>query len=434
MAARGLTFPFAAIVDLVEGNFPSGRPDPLLFDSERRALARQCERPLPLKVALRPSEERQLFGIAAGSATQRLVLTASRRDEALSAIGFRPLSSPMRSGRHPTAARARRDRRNGRSGFTGPARLGGGALDRALAASGRPPSRRSTSPLARVSPGRSSCGSRLDGLRRTDRLGRAPGARDPSAELSALPFRLEGGDVRELPLPVFPAERETKEWEEPERLAELDPRALGITFHDAARLLVESSSEWPPSSEEAAGLAGACAEAAVARHEAGSAPIVPGLIREISVRRIELLLRAWLRHEAGRRDRLRPVSAERPLGSREEPFVLDAGGFSIRFTGSIDRVDEDPEGRPARVIDYKVKLAPGFKKAFGEGRIVGGEAVQLPIYSLAVGGDVASEYLVLQAGITDLPAVEAIAFSADETEEAIGHLRTFLGCMVPFQV
>jgi hypothetical protein len=81
------------------------------------------------------------------------------------------------------------------------------------------------------------------------------------------------------------------------------------------------------------------------------------------------------------------------------------------------------------VIDYKVKLAPGYAKAFGDGRIAGGEAVQLPLYSLAVGNDVASEYLVLQAANADSPTVEPIVFSGDETLEAIAHFRTFLAGM-----
>jgi RecB family exonuclease len=220
-----------------------------------------------------------------------------------------------------------------------------------------------------------------------------------------------------------------REWEEPDRAAELDPRALGITFHDAARRVVEAAIAWPPTADEAEELASVCAEQALTRHEHENAPIVPGLMRDISRRRLEALLRIWLRHEAGRRDGLRPAGAEVALGSREAPFVLDAGGFPVRFTGSIDRVDEDRDRQAARVIDYKVKLAPGFKKSFGDGRIAGGEAVQLPLYSLAVGGNVSSEYLVLQAGNADAPAIEPVTFTLDETREAIGHFRTLLAGM-----
>jgi hypothetical protein len=218
-----------------------------------------------------------------------------------------------------------------------------------------------------------------------------------------------------------------REWEEPDREAELDPRSLGNTFHDAARRVVTSASAWPPKQDEAAALASRVSEEALVHHETTTAPIVPPLIREISRRRIEALLRVWLDHEAHRKDGLLPFAAEQPLGSETAPFYVNAGAFAVRFTGSIDRVDEDREHRPARVVDYKVKLAAGFTKAFGDrGRIVGGEASQLPIYALAMGGGVASEYLVLQGGNTYSPCIETVAFSRDETREAVDHLRTFL--------
>jgi hypothetical protein len=433
MAARGLTFPFVAVVDLVEREFPlPGRPDPLLFDAERRALAGLTGRPVPMKVAARPSEERQLFGMAAGSATERLVLTASRRDEALTRDR---LPSPFFTDAERVAnlggAPPARATGLGAPVSEGPPVSEAEAHDRALTKWGAPTVAEVSAPFARAL-------ARQDLLRSPrwtafeGRLG--PEAREalaphrPSAVASlsasrvamfaACPYRYFLRNVQRL-----------KEWEEPEREAELDPRSLGNAFHDAARRLVAAASKWPLTADDAERLATVCAEEALVRHEAEHAPIVPGLIREISLRRLEALLHAWLRHEAARGDGLRPVAAERPVGSREAPFVVDAGEFSVRFTGSIDRVDEDSDRRPARVIDYKVKLAPGFRKAFGEGRIAGGEAVQLPIYSLAAGGDVASEYLVLQAGNAGAPSVETIGFSPDETREAVGSLRTFLAGM-----
>jgi hypothetical protein len=79
------------------------------------------------------------------------------------------------------------------------------------------------------------------------------------------------------------------------------------------------------------------------------------------------------------------------------------------------------------VIDYKVKLAAGFPKAFGsEGRILGGEATQLPVYASAVGGDVASEYLVVRSSGTAAPEIEKVSFSREQTHESIDGLRRFL--------
>ena len=429
MAARGLTFPVAAVVDLVEREFPMpGRPDPLLFDGERRALAAHAERPVPLKVALRPSEERQLFGIAAGAATERLVLTAARRDEALTRDR---LPSPFFVDAERAAASPTRSTAMGIPVCAGPPVSESEALDRALSRWGAPTVAAVSPPLARAlirqellrTPGWTAFEGKLGPSSREALALHRPSAL-PSLSASrvsmfaACAYRYFLRNVQRL-----------REWEEPDRAAELDPRALGNTFHDAARRVVAAAVGWPPTADEAAELASVCAEQALARYENESAPIVPELMRDISRRRLEALLRAWLRHEAGRRDGLRPAGAEVPLGSREDPFVLDAGGFTVRFTGSIDRVDEDPERRPARVIDYKVKLAPGFKKSFGDGRIAGGEAVQLPLYSLAVGGDVSSEYLVLQAGNADSPAIEPVTFSPEETREAIGQLRTFLAGM-----
>jgi hypothetical protein len=429
MAARGLTFPFTAVVDLVEREFPvPGRPDPLLFDGERRALAAHAQRPVPLKVALRPSEERQLFGIAAGAATERLVLTASRRDEALTRDR---LPSPFFIDAERAAGSPTRSTAMGIPVSGGPPVSEAEALDRALSEWGAPTVAAVSPPLARAL-------SRQD-LLRTPGWTAFEGKLGPDAR-AALALH------RPSALPSLSASRVSmfaacayryflrnvqrlKEWEEPDRAAELDPRALGNAFHDAARRVVAAAAAWPPTADEAGELARVCSEQALARHESEKAPIVPGLMRDISRRRLETLLRAWLRHEASRHDGLRPAGAEVPLGSREAPFVLDAGGFPVRFTGSIDRVDEDRERRPARVIDYKVKLAPGFQKSFGDGRIAGGEAVQLPIYSLAAGGDVSSEYLVLQAGNADSPTIEPVTFSRDETREAIDQLRTFLAGM-----
>jgi RecB family exonuclease len=220
-----------------------------------------------------------------------------------------------------------------------------------------------------------------------------------------------------------------REWEEPDRVAELDPLALGTVFHDAARRIVASAVAWPPSPDEAGTLAGLASEEALAHHESGTGPIVPLLVRDISRRRIEALVRGWLGYETARRDGLRPSAAELVFG-KDAPFVVEAGGVPIRFSGSIDRLDVDREGRPARVVDYKVKAAAVFKNVFGEeGRIVGGEAAQLPVYALATGGPVAAEYVFLMAGNAESPRIEPVSFTPEQMQEAIAQLRTFLSGM-----
>jgi len=433
MAARGLTFAMTIVAHLVEREFPApGRPDPLLFDAERRALAAETDRPVPLKVESRGAEERALFAIAAGSARDLLVLTASRRDEALTRDC---LPSPFfADAERAASAGARIPTRVVEMGVPvtfGPSVSEAEAYGRALARSGAATVASVFAPLARAlarqdlahAPVWTAFEGRLGPAAREALARHRPSALDSLsasrvARFATCPYRYFLRNVQGM-----------REWDEADRAAELDPLSLGNTFHDAARRLVAASRDWPPSPAGIGALAARVSEEALARHEEKNAPVVPALVRELARDRVEALVRAWLAFEADRGDALRPAAAEHPLGAGGEPFVLDAGAFPVRFQGSIDRVDEDRDGRPARVVDYKVKMAPGFAKEFrGGGRIVGGEAVQLPVYALAVGGEVASEYLVLHGGSAG-PAVESVFFSPEETEEAIAALRSFLAGM-----
>ena len=60
------------------------------------------------------------------------------------------------------------------------------------------------------------------------------------------------------------------------------------------------------------------------------------------------------------------------------PFPLDDKG-TISLRGRIDRIDLSPDGRRARIIDYK----SGQPKPIGDGEFKGGEALQLPLYLYA---------------------------------------------------
>ncbi|HET7453870.1 MAG TPA: PD-(D/E)XK nuclease family protein, partial [Thermoanaerobaculia bacterium] len=428
MAARGLSFAMTVVAQLVEREFPApGRPDPLLFDGERAVLAAHCGRAIPLKVALRSLEERQLFGLAAESATRRLVMTTARRDEAMTRDR---LPSPFFTDARVAAGGDDHVRTTelGIPTAFGPAVSETEALERALARSGpatvatadprldRDLERRSLVRAPRFTP----FDGRLGAAARAGLQGFRPGAlvslsASRVGVFAACAYRYFLRNVQGL-----------RPWEEPERSSELDPLGLGITFHDAARRIAESASSWPPTADEAGRIAAPAAEAALAEYEAREGAIAPGLIRELARDRVAALLRAWLDHERRRGDGLRPRAAEASVGSDAAPLAVDAGPFSVRFVGAIDRIDEDAAHRPARVVDYKVKLAGGFARAFGDaGRIVGGEAVQLPVYALSTGAPVASEYLVLEAGGAE-PAVEAVSFTPERTADAIESLRAFL--------
>ncbi|HET9794628.1 MAG TPA: PD-(D/E)XK nuclease family protein, partial [Thermoanaerobaculia bacterium] len=433
MAARGLTFAMTIVAHLVEREFPApGRPDPLFFDAERRALAAETGRAVPLKVEARSAEERELFGIAAGSARELLVLSASRRDEALTRDCLpSPFFADAERAASPGGEKPTRVVEMGVPVAFGPSVSESEACDRALARSGAATVASVFAPVARAlarqdlahAPVWTAFEGRLGPASREALARHRPSALDSLsasrvAWFATCPYRYFLRSVQGM-----------REWDEADRVGELDPLSLGNTFHDAARRLVTASRDWPPPPAGLVALVARVSEEALARHEEKNAPLVPALVRELARDRLEALLRVWLAFEAERGDSLRPAAAERPLGAGSEPFVLDAGAFPIRFRGSIDRVDEDRDGRPARVVDYKVKMAPGFAKEFrAGGRIVGGEAVQLPVYALAAGGEVASEYLVLLGGSAG-PAAESVPFSPEETKEAIAALRSFLAGM-----
>jgi RecB family exonuclease len=101
------------------------------------------------------------------------------------------------------------------------------------------------------------------------------------------------------------------------------------------------------------------------------------------------LLRELRSFAATDRER-RATSGNRPIGVEQafgqdgvEPVLVQVPGHvPVRFRGKIDRVDRGPQG--AHVIDYKTGGPDRYKKIDQEpfGR---GDAVQLPIYALAVG-------------------------------------------------
>jgi len=74
-----------------------------------------------------------------------------------------------------------------------------------------------------------------------------------------------------------------------------------------------------------------------------------------------------------------PRALEQPFGD-DGSVSLACGGRRVSFHGRIDRVDVSPDGRSARVIDYKTG-AVRKKKLDG---VEGGRKLQLPMYALAV--------------------------------------------------
>lgn len=83
MAARGVPFKLVIVPGLVEKSFPPPiRQDAILLDEERRAINKAAtgreDGPLPTKGVRRLEEEKLLFRVAVGAATQKLVLSFPR--------------------------------------------------------------------------------------------------------------------------------------------------------------------------------------------------------------------------------------------------------------------------------------------------------------------------------------------------------------------
>jgi len=87
------------------------------------------------------------------------------------------------------------------------------------------------------------------------------------------------------------------------------------------------------------------------------------------------------------------------------PFEAAAGGRLFEFRGRIDRIDVGPDGRSARIIDYKTGSLPQTMSAKKTKMLLmAGEKIQLAVYCGALRGmedlkDVsaaAAEYLHLQ--------------------------------------
>lgn len=74
----------------------------------------------------------------------------------------------------------------------------------------------------------------------------------------------------------------------------------------------------------------------------------------------------------------------REVGSSEpEATYLVPGLGVLRFRGIIDRVDLDPSGEKALLLDYKTGAATSYQGLTGD-PVDGGRRLQLPIYALAV--------------------------------------------------
>ncbi len=465
VSARGLLFDAVLVPGLVDQSFPRPvRPDPLLFDAERRAVTESSGMPLPTRADERPlREERFLFGLARSAAKKRLVLLAAARD--VSTDRPRLLSPFLLDLAGDAARRALLSRELGHP----PLPLPDGVVWRPagrLVAEGPPLDAE-------------------DALRRA--LAVAPGLRKSlPGEATAVTAALARGAARSLPF--FTAyegnvgheaiglrlRSRTVSASRLERFAgcayrafferglllearpeaddngffALDGLARGNALHaavrDLTRTIVASRRTFQDLGEaEIARFAAEAAARAVDAAVAADRSEPPPVLVEMEKKKLSALLAALLGHlaasprdvpPAGAEVRFGPPTAD-PADRDEDPTLstdasVDVDGlpFQVRLHGRIDRLDRD--GGRARVVDYKAGKPEPFKETNKNQFVVaGGERLQLPVYALAArllgAAHVESEYLFVRLEKESVK-VTASRFDETRTNEAIDKLRETL--------
>jgi RecB family exonuclease len=396
--ALGVDFPLTVVPGMVEGGFPAApRQDPILLDAERRQLAG-----LPLSDAAR-ALERVRFMLAVGSGARRVVLTYPRVDaesgrprvpsflvlDLLEAVtgqrhdfeslerlpGWRTV--PL----HPAPSSARERPLDDREWL----------VTRALDARLEPEA------LLRQLPGARRGLEAIRSRERTDALTAYDGLLGRGVDLGGVPLgptaleRYAACPFRFLLERVYRLEAV----EEPDRILTIDPRDRGDIVHAvlettlrhlAAEGALPLTRARLPAALDAleAALADACADA-----ERRGVTGLPALW-EGERARLRAELRSAIEAETDDAGGWVPALFEVVFGD-ERPERPDetAGplayrlpdGVTLNLRGRIDRVDVSPDGRRARVLDYKTGKLRSPKTP---DRLARGRALQLPVYRLAV--------------------------------------------------
>ena len=458
VSARGLLFDAVVVPGLVEQSFPRPlRPDPLLFDAERRAIAKKSGRPLPTRADERPlREERFLFGLARSAARKRLVLLSAARDIATDRprllspfvldlagdgtrrallsreLGRAPLPLPGGVTWHPA----------GRLVTDGPPLDAEDVFRRALALF---PGLRSSLPdeaapvttaLERAAARKRPYFTEFEG-----NVGReAAGLRLRSRTVSASRLERFAGCAyrafleRGLRLEARPEA-------EDDGFFALDALERGNALHaavrDLTRSMIAAGRGFPElGAAEIARVVADAADRAVDAAVAAGRSEPPPVLVQMEKETLSALLVALLGHLAASPPEIPSAGAEVRFGAPtgdpadrdEDPKLsttspVDVGGlpFSVRLHGRIDRLDRD--GERARVVDYKNGRPEPFKETNRRQFVVaGGERLQLPVYALAArllgAVHVESEYLFVRRE-KESAKVTATRFDETKTNEAI---------------
>jgi ATP-dependent helicase/nuclease subunit B len=429
-AARGLRFPLVVIPGLDEGRFPARlRQDPLLLDAERAQLGHPPR--LPFK-SLRGEEERLLFDMAVRSAEKRLVLMTSRLDEASDreripsqfflraaaaacgkSLHLNELTPELVLGLRTVSLDDPGPGKGQRAIDKGEIRLG-------LIAANPGSARAALEAISVAEPLLMNGPRAYDRARWTPKLTEFDGRIThpllqtfasrklvtDTAQLSA--SRIE--EYAKCPYLFFLRRvQELEIWEEEEQVEGMDPLLRGEIVHCILEDFLrghggECFAVPLPSLSEA--LSTTARRLLEERRPAG----MSDLIWEIERDRLLFMLRNWLEFEKdGERAELQPRCLERSFGSfggaSETPACrIGSRDRAVEFRGRIDRIDVSPDGRRARIIDYKTGMLP---KSMAPGKrtlLMAGEKIQPAVYRAALEGmadlaavqRVEAEYLHLQ--------------------------------------
>jgi ATP-dependent helicase/DNAse subunit B len=407
-AARHTRFRTVFVPGLTEGSFPvAGRQDPILLDEERRALSMGGGAVLPLK-STRPQEERFLFRLALEAATEHIVLTMPRAEAASGAekiashyllqsvecLAGRPIHQAALQSPGAAPAHVVYIRNSSLLADDCHSALDSREFDlrfaRALLASEHPADARyleqGSSNLARaVEAEQAQWGS--DGLTVYDGLLATPECRHALGELfsaervyaptaleryAACPYRFFLHDVLRL-----------QELEEPELVDEIDARDKGELMHVILRdfyaaMKAEKKLPLAPGRFEDYRAALAAISQEHFRRVESEGQTGPPATWALKQQFILQDLERHVRSELGS-DWL-PEDFERAFGMKDFPgFELPIGDEAIQLRGQIDRIDLSPDRTAIRVVDYK----SGKKRYNLEVSLLGGKALQLPLYLLA---------------------------------------------------
>ena len=169
-------------------------------------------------------------------------------------------------------------------------------------------------------------------------------------------------------------------WEETDKLEALSPLDRGALVHRILFLFFSQLKEekrFPLGPQDRVYLNSLLTELAeevlqkFAQERATGYPLLWSLEKSRIMASLEGFIKRELKDQAG----FEPAYLEQSFNCS---FPLDGKG-AVLLNGRIDRIDLSPDGRKARIIDYKT----GQPQPIGDGEFKGGEALQLPLYLYA---------------------------------------------------